>query len=155
MIETAAAAFLVASESKRCLAVRAEFAEQTELSLAVAERHEFFAEQLEAHRRAIAPCNLFGQKRGHPMTPHQASHRRIALDLAQQLVFRRRQHAFSPNKILSFLSIIQGGLSRPELQLTLPCSRSKEEPREKLRIAARSLRMPAAMEGQAAGHGLP
>src|SRR6516225_11128491 len=80
VIETAQAAFLVASESKRGLAVRTKLAKQTELSFAVAERHEFLAKELDAHRRTAGFCNLFGEKRRDPVTPHQSAHRRIGFD---------------------------------------------------------------------------
>jgi hypothetical protein len=95
MIEAAQAAFLVASEGERGLAVRTGFAEQTELAATVTERDELFAEQLHAHRRAIGLCHLFRQQRRHPVASHQPAHRRIALDPAQKLVFRLRQHGRS------------------------------------------------------------
>jgi hypothetical protein len=47
VVKAAQPALLIAAEGKRGLAVRTELAEQAELSLAVAERHELFAEELD------------------------------------------------------------------------------------------------------------
>ena len=53
VIDAAQPAFLVAPEIQRDAAVRAEFVDQTDAALAVAERDEVLAEQLDAHRRAV------------------------------------------------------------------------------------------------------
>ena len=92
VIEAAQSAFLVAAEGERGLAVRTGFAEQPGLAVGVAERDQLFAEQLHPHRRAVRLCDLFGQQRRHPVAAHQPSHRRIALDPAQQFVLGLCQH---------------------------------------------------------------
>ncbi len=98
MIEAAQAALFVASERERGFAMRTGLAEQAEFSVAVTERNELLAEQLDPHRRAVGAGNLFGQQRGHPVAPHQLAHRGFSFDTAQQLVFHRGQHARSPLK---------------------------------------------------------
>src|SRR6266478_7537238 len=83
VIEATQAALFVASERERGLAMGAGLPEQAELSVAVAERNELLAEELNPHRRTVGAGNLFGKKRGHPMTPHQATHRGFTFDTAE------------------------------------------------------------------------
>src|SRR5487761_2029198 len=87
VIKATQAAFFVASKRERRLAVRTRFTEKAELSVAVAERNELLAEELNPHRRAVGPGNLFRQKRGYPVPPHQVAHRSFTIDTAQQFVF--------------------------------------------------------------------
>ncbi len=63
--------------------MRTGLAEQAEFSAKVTERNELLAEQLDPHRRAVEPRNLFGQQRGHPVAPHQPAHRSFTFDTAQ------------------------------------------------------------------------
>src|SRR6266404_778846 len=100
VIEAAHAALFVAPESERRLAVRTGLPEQAELSVAVTKRNELLAEELDPHRRTVRPRHLFRQNRRHPMTPHQAAHRGVPFDPAQQFVFDSCQHARSPLKQL-------------------------------------------------------
>ena len=100
VIEAAQAAFLVAAEGERSLAVRTGLAEQAELAVAVAERDELLAEKLQRCTGApsgVATCS--DRQRRHPVAAHQPAHRRIALDATQQLVFRLRQHGRSPQSL--------------------------------------------------------
>ena len=106
VIEATKAAFLVAAEGERGLAMRTGFAEHPNLAVAIAERDELFSEQLQAHRSAVRLRDLFRQHRRHPVAAHQPPHRRIALDPAQQFVFGLRQHGLLSRKILSLLSNI-------------------------------------------------
>ena len=58
MIDAAQAAFLVAPEIQRDAAMRAEFVEQADAALAVAEGDQVLAEQADAHRRAVGLGDL-------------------------------------------------------------------------------------------------
>ena len=53
VIDAAQPAFLVAPEEQRDAAMRAEFVDQADAAVAVAERDEILAEQSDAHRRAV------------------------------------------------------------------------------------------------------
>ena len=113
MIEATQAAFLIAPERERSLAVRTGLAEQTDFSIAVAERNELLAEQLNPHRRAVGAGNLFGQKRGHPVPAHQAAHRSFTFDTAQQFVFLCGQHARSPLRQQRDIACAHRGAQNP------------------------------------------
>ena len=92
VIDAAQPAFLVAPEEQRDAAMRAEFVDQTDAALAVAERDEVLAEQPDAHRRAVGLGDLRRQAGGDPIPPHRIAHRRPGPDAGDQFVFLRWQH---------------------------------------------------------------
>ncbi len=61
--------------------------------LAVAEHDEILAEQPHLDRRAVRLGHLFGQASRDPVAAHDLSHRRVAFDAAQQVVFFGGHHA--------------------------------------------------------------
>src|SRR6185312_10211779 len=85
----------VAREIERNPAVRAEFVEQTDAALAVAEGDEVFAEQPHPYRCAIGLGNLAGQQRRHPIAPHRLAHRRARTDPGDQFVVLAWQHGLA------------------------------------------------------------
>jgi hypothetical protein len=86
MVWTAQAAFLVAAEPQRHAAMRAEFVDEAEASLRIAECHHALAEAFHAHRRAIALGQLPRQQHGQPIAAKQVSHRRAGAGAHQQFV---------------------------------------------------------------------
>ena len=96
VIDAAQPAFLVAPEIQRHAAVRAEFIDQTDAALAVAERDEVLAEQFDAHRRAVRLGDLPRQAGRDPIPPHRIAHRRAGPDAGDQFVFLRWQHRRFP-----------------------------------------------------------
>ncbi len=74
-----------ASDARRCGQCSSTHAEP---ALAVAEGDQIFAEQPNAHRRAVRLRDFLRHARGKPMLTHQRAHRRIAFDAAQQVVVR-------------------------------------------------------------------
>jgi len=61
VIDAPEAAFLVAPEKQGHPAVRAELVNEADAAIAVAKRHEVFAEEAHPHRRAIGLGNLARQ----------------------------------------------------------------------------------------------
>src|SRR5205085_8308544 len=92
VIDAAQSAFLVAPEKQRDAAVRAEFVDQADAAVAVAEGDEVFAEEAHPHRRAVGLGDLARQAGGNPIPPHRIAHRRPGSDAGDQLVFLRWQH---------------------------------------------------------------
>src|SRR5207342_321786 len=67
VVQAAQPAFLVAAERERGAAMRAMLVENAQTPGAVAKRHQLFAEQAEAHRRAVALDDFLGQAGGNPV----------------------------------------------------------------------------------------
>ena len=95
MIQATQAAFLVAAEDERCAAMRAVLVQHAQAAGGVAEGHELFTEQPHAHRRAVALRDFFREASGNPVAAHQAAHRRIALDPAEEVVVLGSEHGSS------------------------------------------------------------
>src|SRR5947209_7617462 len=76
--------------------MRAEFVDQTDAALAVAERDEVLAEQSDAHRRTIRLGDFPRQAGRNPIPPHRISHWRAESDAGDQFVFLRWQHRRFP-----------------------------------------------------------
>ena len=74
--------------------------ERAEAPGAVAEEDEVLAQQPEAHRRAVALGHLLGHAGGKPVPPHDAAHRPIALDPAQEIVFLGGEHGDPPLRLV-------------------------------------------------------
>jgi hypothetical protein len=66
--------------------------EDAEAARRIAEDDEVLTEQARVHRRAVALLDLFGEAHGHPMAPEDPSHRGVALDAAEQVVFLGGEH---------------------------------------------------------------
>jgi hypothetical protein len=79
-------------DARRCGTVLVEDAEP---SPGVAEHHQVLAEEARAHRRAVGFGHLFREAGRHPMAAHEAPHRRVAFDAAEQVVFLGVQHGKS------------------------------------------------------------
>ena len=92
VIDAAQAAFLVAPEIQRDAAMRAEFLDQADAALGVAERDEVLAEQADAHRRAVGLGDLARKQRGDPVAAHRVAHRRARADAGDEFVLLARQH---------------------------------------------------------------
>src|SRR5256714_3001955 len=92
VIDAPETTFLVASEEQRHPAMRAEFVDQTDPAVAVAERDEILAEQSDAGRRTVRLGDLRRQAGGGPKTPHRPAHPRPGADAGGQFVFLRWQH---------------------------------------------------------------
>src|SRR5947209_5045430 len=92
VIDAPETAFLVASEEQGHPAMRAEFVDQTDPAVAVAERDEILAEQFDADRRTVRLGDLRRQAGGDPISPHRLAHRRPSADAGDQFVFLRWQH---------------------------------------------------------------
>ena len=95
VIEAPQAAFLVAAEGERGVAMRATLGEHAKPALAVAEYDQILAEHARAHRRGIRFRHFFRQAGRQPVAAEQLAHRRVALDAAQQVVFLRGHFARS------------------------------------------------------------
>src|SRR5690242_12103441 len=76
MIGTAQAAFFVAAEPERYAAMGAELVDDADAPFAVAEGDQLLAEQLHAHRRAVALRQLPVEQRRDPVAPEKLAHRR-------------------------------------------------------------------------------
>ena len=87
MIQAAQSAFFVARVDQRRAAVRAKFIEDAEPPLGVAEHYQALAEQLDAQRRAVGLGYFLGEAGRDPVAAHDLSHRRTALDAAQEIIF--------------------------------------------------------------------
>src|SRR5437764_3718840 len=92
VIDAPETAFLVASEEQGHPAMRAEFVDQADPAVAVAERDEILAEQLDADLRTVRLGDIRRQASGVPIPPHRLAHRRPGSDAGDQFVFLRWQH---------------------------------------------------------------
>ena len=72
--------------------MRAMLVERAEAAAAVAEHHKVLAQEPEPHRRAVALRHFLGHAGGEPVPAHDAAHRPIALDAAEEIVFLGAQH---------------------------------------------------------------
>jgi hypothetical protein len=72
--------------------VRAEFVEEADPAVAVAECDEILAKKLDPHRRAIGLGDLVRQARRGSVAPQRLAHRGTRPDAGQQFVFLARQH---------------------------------------------------------------
>jgi hypothetical protein len=100
MIEAAQPAFLIAAEGERHPAMRTIFVDHAKPALAVAKHHEILAEQSDLQRRAIRLGHLLDQAGRHPVAAHDLTHRRVALDAAQQVVFLCGHHRLASQACL-------------------------------------------------------
>ncbi len=75
VVGAADAVLLVAAEEQRSAAVRAELVDQPDLAVAVAEREQLLAHDLDAHLRVIGLRDLVGEENRHPVAAQQVSHR--------------------------------------------------------------------------------
>ena len=105
VVKAAQAAFLVAAVDQRRAAVRAEFIEDADPTVGIAEDDEVLAEEPDLDRSAVGLWHFLDQAGRNPMMPEDAAHRRIAFDTAHQVVFLGRQHHVLHGISLSFLSI--------------------------------------------------
>src|SRR5947207_12351273 len=72
--------------------MRAVLVQHAELSVAVAEDHQVFADQPRLDRRAVLLGDFFRKTGWQPVAAHDAAHRRIAFDAAEKLVLIPGQH---------------------------------------------------------------
>ena len=82
--------------------MRAVFVEEPDAALGVAEGHQLFAEELDAHGRTIGLGQLPREQRGNPVPAHGLAHRRAGADAGDQLVLFACQHA-SPSSMTAGL----------------------------------------------------
>jgi hypothetical protein len=91
---------------QRSAAVGAVLGEHAELAVRIAEYHQVLADQARFHRGAVFFRHFVRQAHRQPVAAHDAAHRRIAFDAAEELVLFRGQHVLAPRKdILRYLSI--------------------------------------------------
>src|SRR6516225_7317339 len=83
VIDAAQSVLLVAPEEQRRSTMGAMIAEQPDLARAVAKRNEVFAEQANAHRRAIRIGQLGGEQDRLPIAAQHAAHGRARTDSCQ------------------------------------------------------------------------
>ena len=76
VIDAAQPAFLVAAEIERGAAVRAQFVQQADAAVGVAERDKVLAEQADAGGGTIGFGDFLGQQGRNPIAPHGIAHRR-------------------------------------------------------------------------------
>jgi hypothetical protein len=76
--------------------VRTVFAEHAEAPIRVAEGDQVLAEEAQANGCAVRFRQLLGEGGGNPVAAHELTHRRIALDAAQEFVFLLGQHGVPP-----------------------------------------------------------
>jgi hypothetical protein len=67
--------------------MRTIFVEEPDLAVAIAERDKIFAQQPNAHRRAIGLGDLARQQGRDPVAPHHLAHCCSGSDPGQQRVF--------------------------------------------------------------------
>src|ERR1044071_6351888 len=129
-------AFLIAPEPQRNAAVRAEFVDKADPAVAVAERDEVLAEQLDPDRRAVGLGNLRRHAGGDPISPHRLAHRRPGADAGDQFVFLWWQHRRSSWLRRRGRALQAAGHSRPAPQMCSPCPKptSAASPRASPRV---------------------
>ena len=88
----AARVALDASEEQRGAAVRAELVEETDASVFGAERRVVVAEQAHRHRGIPVHEVRRHRERDPVVGPHEAAHRRVALDAGHELVLFSSRH---------------------------------------------------------------
>src|SRR5262249_13812209 len=88
-------AFLVATEEQRGAAMRAAVVHHADAAGAVAKRDQLFAQQHQAHRRAVA-LEFRGLRRRQPVAAHQVAHDRAGTDLREFPAFALGGHRESP-----------------------------------------------------------
>ena len=71
--------------------MRAGGSHDADAAVAVAERHQVFAEKPQQHRIAVGLGDLLEQRR-QPVAAHQLAHGRVAFDAAYELILVVRQH---------------------------------------------------------------
>src|SRR6201999_1929549 len=81
-----------AAERQRHAAMRTALLQQADLAVAVAERDQPLAEDLDPHRIAVALRDLLAEADRMPEAPEHLAHRRARADATQQLVIGFRQH---------------------------------------------------------------
>src|SRR5690349_293949 len=64
----------------------AEFADQADAAVGIAECDELLAQQLHTNRRAVALGDFFGQDRGHPVAPEEISEQRAVTGSSELIV---------------------------------------------------------------------
>ena len=99
MIDTAQAAILIAAKKQVRAPVRTAGVEHAELAFGVAERHQFLAHDVHAHRRAIRLIEFFGQRHRQPKPPEILAHRRTGAGLGQQIVLFAGKHGAVPQQL--------------------------------------------------------
>ena len=67
--------------------MRAEFLDQADAAVGVAERHQVLAEQADARRRAIGFGDLAREQRGNPVHAHRIAHRGALSHPGDEFVF--------------------------------------------------------------------
>ena len=95
VIDAAESAFLVAAQPEGGQAVGAEFLQEADASLGVAESDQLLAQQLEAHGVAVRFRQFPGQQGGHPVAAHQVAHSGAGADAGQGDVVGLRNHSFA------------------------------------------------------------
>ena len=107
MIDAAQPALLVASEEQRRAPVGAQLLEHPDPAVAVAERHQRLAQQLDAKRRAVGL--ELGRGRGRqPVAPHEVPHRRARPDPGNAFIVLARQHPRLPPRAVRPRAMIAG-----------------------------------------------
>mgnify|MGYP001141747806 CR=1 FL=1 len=96
VVEAAQTAFLVAGQRERGAAVRAVEIEHAELAVGIAERDEVLAQKAERRGLAVRLGDFLGQAGRDPVRTHEATHRRIAFDPAQEIVVCGGEHRVWP-----------------------------------------------------------
>ena len=92
VIEAAKTALLIARKYQRCAPMRTVFVEYADTTLAVTKNNEILAQKPDLDRGAIRLGDLLGEAGRDPMAAHDLSHRGVALDATQQVVFLIGHH---------------------------------------------------------------
>ena len=92
VIDAAQAAFFVAPQPQRRQPVGAQFLQQADASVGVAEGDQLLAQQLDANRLAVGFGQFPRQQSGHPVAAHQLAHGGTGADLGQRDVISLRNH---------------------------------------------------------------
>src|SRR5216684_2442868 len=88
--------------------MRAEFVEEADAPLSIAERDEVFAQELDPYRRAIRLGDLARETGRDPIAPQRRAHCGARPDPGQQLVFLAWQHAVPPDTIYPVIAAKAG-----------------------------------------------
>jgi len=95
VIGTAQTVFFVAPEPQRNAAMGAEFFDESEPALGVAERDQLFRQELDSHRRTIGLGKLAGEQRRYPVAAEKLAHGRSGTGLGKIIVLFLDQHGGS------------------------------------------------------------
>ena len=100
VVGAAQPAFLVAAEPQRYAAMRAEFVDEAELALAVAEGEQPLGEDLHSDRRTIVLGQFLAEQDRQPVAAEQIARRGSRAGLTEQIILGFGQH-LAPPRILT------------------------------------------------------